>query len=1170
MRHLISFDGFSRSQCFLTSSGPAASRLARLVAVFASSVLAATTSIAQNDLTDIPEPNPAAEIQSMTPDPLAHVNLFAADPDISKPIQINFDASGGLWIASSEVYPQIEPGEKADDKIVVLRDNDGDGVAETRTVFADGLLIPTGILPDGEDAAYVAEGTQLLYLQDTDGDGRADTRRVVLSGFGTEDTHHLVHTLRWGPDGCVYFNQSIYIHSHIDTPDGTRHLDGGGIWRYHPSTGRLDVVCKGFINPWGHVFDPQGESFVTDGAYFEGINYAFPDAVFVTSPGATRWLKGMNPGSPKHCGLEILSGSHVPSQWRGDLVTSDFRSHRVCRFTVKTNASGYISRQQPEIITSKHIAFRPIDARMGPDGALYVADWYNPIIQHGEVDFRDERRDRKHGRIWRVSFPGQPLDPWPNFAEASVDGLLDLLDDDSLAVRQFARQQLWQRDHAEVLSAMHSRLSSAADPQKPQRVLELLWLANQASDTSEPWVGLAKSALEEPSLTNDETIRTVMRSIWRQLQTMPAENDDRRELTQAIIAKTTDPHPRARLEAIVCCGQLGTLQAAKQAIAATQLPLDDNLDDDNLDFALWQTLSTLQSQWIEASKRGELDWSGKESALTLAVNSVKSPQAASVILDRLSPEQLSQATSDELLVAAVGASDASQFGELLSRVMQVDAPERRAELLAMLLQRTQRDGLVPASADERLSAGIDSVDSLLKHEPLARAIASAVAAWKTPTLEPLLIEAIDAAPPTLQSEIVVAVGALQSPRAKATIDRLAASENMPLRLASIRSLVQSRPSSAIEPLVKTLQASPMNDSLLELVSQIVSRKELPGLLAQRLQNQSLPVDTARLVLRRVRSAGGNEALESSIRAAGKLEDAAWKLTPELTQRLIAQVKAEGSAAAGESIYRRANLQCIQCHAIGPGGGVVGPNLISLGGSSQLDYIIESLIDPSAKLKEGYTTLSVLTDEGKLVSGIIIGRDEKAVRLRLADGTETQIAAEAIEQEMPGKSLMPTGVLDELSEKELVDLVAFMSSLGREPAFTVATTPIVRYFETLVYSAEANRVLNRTSTDSVAADHPLMQWRGATSRVNGTIPLSELDRFQQHREVPPTSFIRFDVSLSEAGPLGVKIPGEGIDAWVDGKPTPIWNLESVQLERGAHRVILGIDRSKRIEDFVIKL
>ena len=199
------------------------------------------------------------------------VNLYASDPQLAKPIQMNFDEQGRLWIASSEVYPQIKPGQKPTDKIVVVEDVDGDGVAEKTRVFAEGLLIPTGVVP-GDGGVYVANSTELAHFSDRDGDFRADEKRVVLSGFGTEDTHHLLHTLRWGPDGCLYMNQSIYIHSHVETPWGVKHLNGGGIWRFRPETMELDVFCRGFVNPWGHHFDAWGQSFATDGAYGEGIN----------------------------------------------------------------------------------------------------------------------------------------------------------------------------------------------------------------------------------------------------------------------------------------------------------------------------------------------------------------------------------------------------------------------------------------------------------------------------------------------------------------------------------------------------------------------------------------------------------------------------------------------------------------------------------------------------------------------------------------------------------------------------------------------------------------------------------------------------------------------------------------------------------------------------------
>ena len=182
---------------------------------------------AQRDLKDIPDPDPELERKSFIVADGFEVNLFAADPLIAKPIQMNFDARGRLWIASSSIYPQIQPGQAANDRILVIEDRDNDGVADKTEVFVEGLLIPTGVEP-GDGGAYVANSTELVHFKDTDGDGKADDRRVMLSGFGTEDTHHILHTLRWGMDGHLYFNQSIYIHSHIETPHGVRRLINKG------------------------------------------------------------------------------------------------------------------------------------------------------------------------------------------------------------------------------------------------------------------------------------------------------------------------------------------------------------------------------------------------------------------------------------------------------------------------------------------------------------------------------------------------------------------------------------------------------------------------------------------------------------------------------------------------------------------------------------------------------------------------------------------------------------------------------------------------------------------------------------------------------------------------------------------------------------------------------
>lgn len=1123
------------------------------------------TSHAQRNLTDIPVPNPAAEQKAMKLDEAAALNLFASDPDISKPIQMNFDSSGGVWIASSEVYPQIKPGEVANDKIIVLRDTDGDGVADKRTVFADGLLIPTGVAPDSPHSAYVVDSTRLIYFEDTDGDGKADRQRVVLSGFGTEDTHHLVHTLRFGPDGCLYFNQSIYIHSHVITPYGTRHLDGGGIWRYRPSTGQLEVFSKGFVNAWGHVFDQHGESFATDGAYFEGINYVFPDSVFVTSPGATRWLKGLNPGSPKHCGLEILSGTHIPPDWSGDFVANDFRSHRVCRFTVQPNGSGYISRQQPEIITTQHVAFRPIDAGMGPDGALYIADWYNPIIQHGEVDFRDERRDRSHGRIWRVSFPGRELDPWPDFAATKVDDLLDLLKDPALPVRQFAREELWKRAEQKRDAVLQAyRTWTAKD--RANRALELFWfyevLGMPVGDDLIPMFEAANPAVW----------RTMLRSVWRSRlnespeQPQAALSKPLASLLKRILTERNDP--RLLLEAVVCAGQLDA-NVSPEALS-TVLKAAQQSPDNNLDFAIWQSLRRLDASYPDGSiLASRNDWKQNLNELSAAITAIGNPEAAEIAVDILESENLDDQPMDTLIAAVAVAGNASQLGRVVRAMLKTDQAALTAARIKPLLDRTFRDRTIPENVGVAFAEYCSKDPSTLQGEQL-RVIAKIATAWRVSALESSLLKALAETDGETQQKVIDALAAFDSQAVKAKLAALAKSPDAAKRVAATRAIASTRPRAAIQLILELLRNDETGDAASAMIISMLSRKDLPPVLAAAIKKTSLPADRARSLLRDVRASGGQTQLEDAIRAAGRLENANWKLTPELQKQLIAEIKTAGSAARGEQIYRQAKLQCILCHAIGTAGGLVGPNLISVGGSSQPDYIVESLLDPSAKLKEGFTTLTILTDEGEVINGISIGRTADAIRLRLADGKEVQIPIDAIEQEKPGKSLMPEGLLDALTRQELVDLLAFMSALGRDPAFMVSTKPMVRSLETLNYTNAANSRLNRTSTDTAASDDPAMTWRTQTTKVDGMLPLDELDEFKQHRSLPPASFIRFNVMMPREGIAKIQLPTNGIGAWVDSKPTPNVNLEALPLAAGEHVIVLSIDRSIVTKPFTISV
>jgi glucose/arabinose dehydrogenase len=428
------------------------------------------------------------------------VSLFAENPMLFKPIQMNWDPQGRLWVASSRVYPQIRPGQEAEDSVIVLEDTDGDGVAEKSTVFADGLLIPTSVVPDGKGGCYVGASHQLLHFEDTDGDGRSDRRTVTLSSFGTEDTHHNLHTLRWGYDGHLYMNQSIYTHTPVETPFGVRRLNSAGIWRFNPETWQFEIFTRGGCNPWGHHWDQFGNHFFTDGAGFKGIYHAMEGATYFTYSDMRREAESISPGNyPKFCSLEVVHSPAFPADWQGQVVTCDFRAHRVVRFGLQDVGSSFRTVEMPDLARSTNVTFRPIDLRFGPDGALYIADWSNPIIQHGEVDFRDPRRDKEHGRIWRVAMKGGAGDrSRRDLTKLGTPELLSLTLSKNGWDQEQARLVLRNRGAGAVLPASLAWLGQQKDPRAK---LEVMWL-HEAFEKPAP--GMVK----ELAGSADERLRT--------------------------------------------------------------------------------------------------------------------------------------------------------------------------------------------------------------------------------------------------------------------------------------------------------------------------------------------------------------------------------------------------------------------------------------------------------------------------------------------------------------------------------------------------------------------------------------------------------------------------------------------------------------------------------------
>ncbi|MEM7516807.1 MAG: PVC-type heme-binding CxxCH protein, partial [Planctomycetota bacterium] len=571
---------------------PAMTYLIRSIFLTALFGVVALPALAQNGLRDIPDTAIEAQLEAFSPREGTSINLFASEPAVKNPVHMNWDTRGRLWVVSSPLYPHIQPGEEDSDRVVVLEDEDGDGVAEKHTVFADDLHIPTAVLP-GDGGCYVANSVEVLFLKDTDGDDVADERRVVLSGFGTEDTHHLVHTFRYGPEGMIWMNQSIYIHTHLETPYGIRRLLGGGMWHYRSETQRAEVFMKGLINPWGHAFDEWGQSFLTDGAGGEGINFVFPRAVFKTSPGASRTLSGLNRGQPKHCGLEVLTGSHVPEGLRETLAAPDFRGNRINLFRLTEQGSAYTSSQIEDLVSSTHRAFRPIDIKMGPDGAIYVADWYNPIIQHGEVDFRDPRRDKKHGRIWRITFDGRDLVEKPRIADTDTATLVEAIHAPEGWTREAARVEMRTRDRDDVEEVIR-----AEQPETDLARLQNLWALQSVMRTTDEDIA-ALFASDDPRAR-----AAALRAIYYD----EADSAIALDLAKRAIA---DPHPQVRLWGVSVLAQLDSPETVALAVRA----LEGVAVDEFLDFAVWSICREHADRWTDEVISGRNPFENAEQLL---------------------------------------------------------------------------------------------------------------------------------------------------------------------------------------------------------------------------------------------------------------------------------------------------------------------------------------------------------------------------------------------------------------------------------------------------------------------------------------------------------------------------------------------------------------------------
>jgi len=441
------------------------------------------------------------------------IELFAKEsPGFGKFIMLVFDQQGRAWSSTALEYP-VDANEnpaaaealyksKARDKVVVF-DRPFAGGAQEPRVFADGLAIPEGVLPY-RDGAIVQHGHDIVFLRDTDGDGKADQREVLLTGFGVQDSHLFPHQFTRAPGGWFWLAQGAFNSGKVTTTKGqTIDFPSTRMARFRPDGSFFEPTSTGPCNIWGLVLTGQGEAFIQ-----EANDYGYPVMPFheyAWYPGcADRLAKSYQPPFPVQApqfklggtglsGLALSDPGVWPKGYADVMYVANPITSKVNAIQMKRDGAGYSLEKLADLVTCDDPFFRPIAMTMGPDGCLYVIDWYNKIISHNEVARNHPDRDKQSGRIWRIKPKGYVAPAIPDYSKLSSADLIARLGARIVGDAHLAWQTLADRAPEAATTAALRALAQDEAAEDARRIQALWALGWQKSHPVDLVAGLLKS-----------------------------------------------------------------------------------------------------------------------------------------------------------------------------------------------------------------------------------------------------------------------------------------------------------------------------------------------------------------------------------------------------------------------------------------------------------------------------------------------------------------------------------------------------------------------------------------------------------------------------------------------------------------------------------------------------
>ena len=965
--------------------------------------------------------------------------LVADETQIRKPMNLNFDDRGRLWVTETVEYPYpAKEGEKARDAVIILDDFGPDGRARKVTTFADGLNIPIGVMPLGDGSSALVHSIPAIWrLTDSDGDGKADKREVAYQTFSSQDTHGMTSNFTWGFDGWIYADHGFANTSEVKGADGKKlSMNSGNTYRMKADGSGLQQFTHGQVNPFGLSFSPAGDLYSADchtkplycllrGAYYP--SFGKPDDGLGFGPE----MVTHDHGSTAIDAALYYAAEQFPAPFRDNLFVGNVMTNRINRDTIRWHGSTPEGVAMPDFLVSDDPWFRPVAMQVGPDGALYIADFYNRIIGHYEVPLDHPGRDRTKGRIWRIVYQGtephaEPVAPRKDWTRATVAELIEDLDHPNLVVRTKATNQLVGRGGADAVTALQYAAGG------PLRRVHSLWALHRLAALTE---GTLWAALVAP----DPLVRVHALRILAELPAIPAPDQAR------AFAALDDSDPAVRRAAADALGQHPDGANIRPLLARRKdIPAEDTHLLHVVKMALRNQL--LAPGGYKAAPGGEdkaawQEWDYRWTAeVSLGVPTVDSaryllghirrwpePRDWLVKFVRHIARHGDQATDDALLQFA----RADKAGDL----------GHQAALLTAVQQGLQERGATPGASLEAWAGEL--IPQLIHSASDADAesgIALASALRLGSTLDDLAALVKDgAAPEGRRTAALVALAGIDPAQAVAPLgEALARSSNPPgLRegaanglaginqaasRAALLAALPSAPGRLQATIAAGLAAGPQGAD--ELLTAVAAGKASARLLqekavALRLAEAKLPKLDARLA----------ELLKG-------LPPADQAINERIDKRRAAFAAAKPDLASGSKVF--ANT-CAACHQLNGQGARIGPQLDGVG-LRGADRLIEDILDSNRNVDQAFRTTSLALDDGKVVAGLLLREEGDVLILADAQGKEVRVPKGKVEERATSQlSPMPADFGDRLPEGEFLDLIAFLLS-QRPPLDAPTRTP----------------------------------------------------------------------------------------------------------------------------------